>query len=429
MADNEYSQKLKAWRSAMDVEIRGGTGLLALSGLFWLQKGINTVGSSPDCSICLPKPIPRLLGAFDFDGTRITFSADIGQSVEVDGTPLTPASARPLDDANGAGIVHSGDLAMAIVRHPGSVGVQVWNAARARDFPPRSWFDVSDRYVIRAQYTPYPAPIRIVMPDATGGTQQGYAQGNVSFRLDEKTHRLITTDTEDGGLFIQFRDRTNGIQTHAQGRYLRTGAVSEDGKVILDFNKTYNPPSAFTTFTACTFASKENTLACGIEAGERDANLLKERNVVEVDDLPARNSFDVNERYRVQAEYTAYPAPLKITMPDAAGGSQQGYVQGYVSFKLDGKARRLDATETDDGRLFIQFRDRTNGVLTYPEGRNLHTEAVSEDGHVVIDFNKACNPPSASSAFTTCTFAAKENSLNCAIEAGERYANPPPAQR
>ena len=62
-------------------------------------------------------------------------------------------------------------------------------------------------------------------------------------------------------------------------------------------------------------------------------------------------------------------------MPDAAGGTQQGYAQGYVTFKLDGKTHRLDATETDDGRLFIQFRDQSNGRGTYLHGRYVNTEA------------------------------------------------------
>lgn len=268
MPDSEYLQSVQAWRLAQDADIRRPRGLLALSGLLWLQKGTNTIGSSRDCTICLPKPVPRLLGAFDFDGARVTFSVDIGQVVDIDGAAVQSVSLLRFEDENGASLLRSGDLEMALTRHAGRVGLRVWNAARAREFPPRSWFDVDERYLIRAAYTAYPVPVQIRMPDAGGEIQRGYVQGYVSFKLAGKSYNLEATETDDGRLFLQLRDRTNGIQTYPEGRYMHTEAVSEDGKVVVDFNKACNPPSAFTQFTTCTFAPKESALNCEIEAGE-----------------------------------------------------------------------------------------------------------------------------------------------------------------
>jgi len=76
--------------------------------------------------------------------------------------------------------------------------------------------------------------------------------------------------------------------------------------------------------------------------------LVWNRARTERDDFPGHSWFDVDERYRILAEYTAYPAPAKIKMPDALGGFEVGYVQGYVSFRLEGKSHRLDAIETED---------------------------------------------------------------------------------
>ena len=66
---------------------------------------------------------------------------------------------------------------------------------------------------------------------------------------------------------MQFKDLTNDGKTYPSGRYLDTEAVKEDGQVLLDFNKSYNPPSAFTDYATCTFASKPNHLNLAIEAG------------------------------------------------------------------------------------------------------------------------------------------------------------------
>ena len=265
----EYARSMQERRSRLDADIRGDKGLLALSGLFWLQDGINTIGSSPDCTICLPKPIPRLLGVFDFDGSGATFSADIGQSVEVDGAPVQTAAPLRVGEPEGGSLVRSGDISMALIRHADQVGVRVWDAAKARDFPPRSWFDLHEAYYVQATYTPYPSPVRIKMPDALGKSQEGYVQGYLSFKLAGRSHNLDATETDDGRLFLQFRDLTNGFRTYPEGRYLETEAVSEDGRVLIDFNKAWNPPSAFTAFAACTYAPKQSALNCAIEAGER----------------------------------------------------------------------------------------------------------------------------------------------------------------
>jgi len=271
MPTSDYAKDLGEWRSSLDLDIRRDLGLLALSGQFWLEKGVSTIGSSRDCTICLPKPIPRLLGAFEFDGSRVKFHVDVGQTVEVDGAPVQSVSQLRFEDEPRASVLRSGDIALGITRHEGRVGVRVWAAARARDFPPRSWFDVDERYRLRAIYTPYPAAAAVKMPDNLGGIQQGYVQGYVSFKLEGKTFNVDATEPGDGRLFVQFRDRTNGVVTYPEGRYLDTEAVAEDGTVIVDFNRARNPAAAFTTFTFCTFAPKENVLNCAVEAGERFA--------------------------------------------------------------------------------------------------------------------------------------------------------------
>jgi len=269
MTDAAFIESLEAWRSQLDDEIRGERGLLALGGLHWLEQGINTVGSSPDCSICLPKPIPRLLGALEFDGSRVRFHPDVGQSVEVNGIATQSAADLLYEDETGASTVRSGDVTFTLTRHAGRIGVRLWNAGRAREFPPRSWYDPSPEYRVQGSYTGYPAPLQIKIPDSLGRSQDGFLQGFVSFRLRGKSHKLVAAETDDGRLFLLFKDLTSGKTTYAGGRYLQTERVSEDGLVELDFNRSHNPPSAFSEFAPCSLAPKVNSLNCPVEAGER----------------------------------------------------------------------------------------------------------------------------------------------------------------
>jgi uncharacterized protein len=79
-----------------------------------------------------------------------------------------------------------------------------------------------------------------------------------------------------GGLFIPFRDATNGRETYGAGRYLVDAAKSHDlgvdettGELILDFNFATQPSCAFDPRWACPLAPPENRLDIAVRAGER----------------------------------------------------------------------------------------------------------------------------------------------------------------
>lgn len=79
-----------------------------------------------------------------------------------------------------------------------------------------------------------------------------------------------------GGLFLPFRDRTNGHETYGGGRYLLDAAKSADlggdpgrGTLLLDFNFAYQPSCAFDPRWACPLAPAENWLDIPVRGGER----------------------------------------------------------------------------------------------------------------------------------------------------------------
>ena len=69
-------------------------------------------------------------------------------------------------------------------------------------------------------------------------------------------------------LFVVFGDSTNGRETYGGGRFLYS-ALPKDGQVVLDFNKAYNPPCAFTPFATCPLPPRQNRLPIPIAAGEK----------------------------------------------------------------------------------------------------------------------------------------------------------------
>lgn len=77
-----------------------------------------------------------------------------------------------------------------------------------------------------------------------------------------------------GGLFLPFRDATNGPATYPGGRYLYDTIKGADlsrrsDHFLLDFNYAYNPSCAYNARWDCPLPLPENRLSLGVEAGEQ----------------------------------------------------------------------------------------------------------------------------------------------------------------
>lgn len=78
-----------------------------------------------------------------------------------------------------------------------------------------------------------------------------------------------------GGLFLPFRDATNGHGSYGGGRYLIDAikgadlGLNRDGRLICDFNFAYTPSCAFSDGYVCPLSPAENTLPQPVRAGER----------------------------------------------------------------------------------------------------------------------------------------------------------------
>ncbi|MDQ3128501.1 MAG: DUF1684 domain-containing protein [Chloroflexota bacterium] len=120
------------------------------------------------------------------------------------------------------------------------------------------------------------------LPVSGGGTMAFARFGAVTVPFIEGPRRLELFWMEGyaGGLFLPFRDATNGVETYGAGRYLLDGAKSADlggdpgadghgATVILDFNFAFQPSCAFDPQYACPLSPPSNRLDLPIRAGER----------------------------------------------------------------------------------------------------------------------------------------------------------------
>ncbi len=122
--------------------------------------------------------------------------------------------------------------------------------------------------------------LALALPTSGGGTMSFRRIGFLDVPFPDGARRLALYWMEGyaGGLFVPFRDATNGTETYGAGRYLLDAAKSADlggdatrRTLVCDFNFSYQPSCAFDPKWACPLAPPENRLDVPVRAGERIA--------------------------------------------------------------------------------------------------------------------------------------------------------------
>ncbi len=140
--------------------------------------------------------------------------------------------------------------------------------------------DPTLRFEVVVQPAPPPAPgaFAIELPNSGADALAFTRVGRISIPFADGPRPLSVfwMSGYAGGLFIPFRDTTNGTETYGAGRYLLDGAKGADlggdpsaGTLVVDFNFAYQPSCAFDPRWACPLAPPENRLDLPVCAGER----------------------------------------------------------------------------------------------------------------------------------------------------------------
>lgn len=154
-----------------------------------------------------------------------------------------------------------------------------------------------------------------------------------------------------------------------------------------------------------------------IKRGERYGIRLRDKNSAFRKNFKGMHWYEVSENLRVEAKFIPHDKPKTLSITSILGDVSDEPSPGYVVFNINGQECKLDAEASSKG-LFFNFKDLTNGKTTYPAGRFLYTDSP-KDGKVILDFNKAVNPPCAFTAYATCPLPPQQNRLQVKVEAGE----------
>jgi uncharacterized protein (DUF1684 family) len=271
--DAELIKELETYRKRRAQGLAAPDGWTSIIGMHWLEPGRYTIGSAKGNDVLLAIG-PARIGVVEEKDGQAVFTPEPDVSLTVEGAPLTapvelqlysrgkPATTVAYDGGKGlVTVIVSGKRRALRVRH--SDAPARLNFA-GLDFWP---FDASWR--VKGRFVPH-QPARVVeVLDVLGGLNDQANPGVVVFERDGKRFQLEVIGDSSRGLSLMFADRTNGKGSYPAGRFLFTELPDANGEVLIDFNRAYTPPCAFTEFGTCLLPPPENRLDLAITAGEK----------------------------------------------------------------------------------------------------------------------------------------------------------------
>src|SRR5471032_1639158 len=227
LAASSYQGEIAEWRHQREDALKRDGGWLTVAGLFWLHDGPNGFGKDPSNDIVLPDG-PAHAGVFELHEGKVTVKTD--------------AAARELWP-DSLDVAKAGRLSLFAIKRSDKYGIRLKDpdSEYRRGFHGIEYYPAKEEYRVTAKFVTVPTKIPIL--NILGQTEPMESPGYAAFRL-------------------------NGQETYGAGRFLYSD-LPHDGTVVLDFNKAYNPPCAFTPYATCPLPPSENRLAIKVEAGEK----------------------------------------------------------------------------------------------------------------------------------------------------------------
>jgi uncharacterized protein (DUF1684 family) len=265
--DAAYVQSFEKWKAELVSDLK--QNWLVLAGLFSLKPGANTFGSADDNAIVLPSG-PAHAGAFTLSGADVSVELQPRVDAKIGGQPVKSAKLQA-DVSGNPTVIEMGSLSIYVIQRGKRIGIRVkdLNSKAARNYTGPVFFPLDMTYRVTGTFVPSDGKKTVDVPNVLGDVTPVPISGEVHFKLNgqELTLTALGGDPAHGLSFV-IGDLTSKTDTYPGGRFLDTDAVV-DGKVVLDFNRAYNPPCAVTPYATCPLAPKENRLQTAINAGEK----------------------------------------------------------------------------------------------------------------------------------------------------------------
>ncbi len=276
IVDPAFLAEEQAWRNQRLDDLLRPDGWTSLVGLHWLELKAHYIGSGERIGNGVRMAFgPEKMGLLQRDRSGTwTFTPEKGVELTLDGEPLKgkvvlrndqdpQPSVIGFDEGRGlVTLLRRGDRDALRVRHA--------DAPTRLQFAGLEYWPADPSWRIEGRFIPHPPGKTLPIGDIVGTLSDSPNPGVVEFERDGRSFRLEALGEPGSELFFVLADRTSGHGSYPAGRFLEAAWPGPDGKVVLDFNRAYNPPCAFTLFATCPLPPPENRLDLLVTAGEKN---------------------------------------------------------------------------------------------------------------------------------------------------------------
>lgn len=264
-----YIEYMKQWRQARHDRLADPDGWMTLVGMEWLVEGENRVGSAASNGARIPGG-PDHWGSVFLEGDQLRFVPVPGGGITVDGEQVEEAL-LVADNQGQPTVVRSGDLSFYVIhRESYALRIKDRKAPNLLAFDHMPAYDIDPGWRIEGRIAPAEQGATIEVANVLGQISDVPLFGTFEFVHGGEPFSLLAVGTgESESLWLIFADRTSGRETYGAGRFLYSDGMPEDGRLVVDFNKAYNPPCAYNDYSTCTLPPQQNRLNTTVRAGEK----------------------------------------------------------------------------------------------------------------------------------------------------------------
>lgn len=260
-APSELATAWTNWHRSREADLATEHGWLSIVGFHWLLETPSALGDLP--------------GRWSSDGDRAVLTASaadglvVGSGVDA-GQPIDGTVTATVAEAGSLHWIRFGDTVVELVLRGGRYAIRLRDpqGPERLAFGGVPAFGVDPEWIRPGWFTSYPEPRRITVDTARDDLrQQVTAVGTVTVEIGGRHHELVATAGQAGRLQLSFKDATNGTQT-ARWRVVSTSVPTENGNLVVDFNRAVNLPFSFTAYGTCPAPVAGNVLPVAVTAGE-----------------------------------------------------------------------------------------------------------------------------------------------------------------
>jgi uncharacterized protein (DUF1684 family) len=272
--EKAFRNEIKQWDEKRIESLRSANGWVNLAGLFWLTPGENKFGAAADNQIVFNDPrFPAHLGSFILNEKEVMWKTAPGNEVYNKQQLVDQLIHFDINQNQGIQLAYQ-TFRWTIIKRENMVGVRF----RDLDHPNLKIFHHIERYKPSLKWKinatlEQSLYASVSITNVLGQTYQMPSPGKIVFEIEGKKYKLDAVDEGGDDLFILFADDTNAEDTYESGRFLYIPKPDANGNTVVDFNKSINPPCAFSTFATCPLPPKQNVLPIAVMAGEKRVHL------------------------------------------------------------------------------------------------------------------------------------------------------------